>query len=152
MPVALAASPQIPAHLYRSLYYEHCRCDGPYFDAPVVVSYLQNEVQNVFAECQHDGWDGYGATPISLDAFNAAQRFVASLPAGVRAPVVSADPDGRFTFQWRSGQYKVLLVSVAANFEIDFAARFGDSRVYGTETFFDRFPTQLETLLTRVLA
>lgn len=149
MPVALEAPPQLPRHSYRPAYYEQISvCDNVATFG--VVSYLEAELGNVFAECHVAGWDGYGAAPISTESFQVAQRFVSSLPAGIPQPSISADPDGCFTFRWSSGASKLLLVSVAPNFQVDFAAAFGESKIYGSEIFFDQFPSQLKTLLLRV--
>jgi len=150
MPVAFAAPPQVPPQSYRPAYSEYCRAYSQTTPSPII-SFLDAELHDVFAECHLPDWDGYGAEAVTAEAFEAAQRFAAALPAGLPMPSVGADPDGCFTFVWRSGKSKTLLVSVSPKFRIDFAAVFGASRVFGNEAFFDKFPPELKGVLSRVL-
>jgi hypothetical protein len=106
----------------------------------------------VFAECRFHDWDGHGAAAVSPDAYYAAERFIGTLPAGFPQPSLSADPDGCVTFEWRSSPRKLALVSVHPDFQLDFAAIFGTSRVYGSEPFFDQLPYGIEDLVRRVYA
>ena len=115
-----------------------------------VVAQICADLDNVMLDCHKPGWDGYGADAISLDAYRLAQRFIQSLPAGIPRPVLSADPDGCVTFQWRVSSRRLLVVSVHSDYRVDFAALFGGAKNYGSEPFFDKFPASLTDLIRRV--
>lgn len=102
-------------------------------------------------ECQHAGWDGYGAEAVSVDAYRSAERFIRSLPAGVEPPQISADPTGCVTFEWRRSPRRTLLVSVRPGFGLDYAALIGTAKAHGSEPFFDEVPETLIMLIRRVV-
>lgn len=151
MPVAFTTPAQFPPQITRPAYSEYCDGQGLFPYLPIV-SFTQAQLENVFLACRFKDWDGYGAEAISLDAYQAAKRFVGTLPAGIPQPSLSADPDGCVTFEWRSAPRKLALVSVRPDFQLDFAAIFGTARVYGSEPFFDQFPDEIENLVRRVFA
>ena len=101
-------------------------------------------------DCHKPAWDGYGAEAVSLEAYRLAKFFIQSLPAGIPRPLLSADPDGCVTFEWQVSPRRLVLVSVHPDYRIDYAALFGGAKGYGTEPFFDKFPTGLSDLVRRV--
>lgn len=113
---------------------------------------LSAELDNVMLDCHKPGWDGYGAEAVSPDAYRLAKRFIQSLPTGIPRPSISADPDGCVTFEWQVSSRRLVLVSVHADYRIDYAAIFGSQKDsdYGTKPFFDKFPTRLSELVRRV--
>ena len=111
---------------------------------------LYSELDSLMIDYHQPGWDGYGAEAISPDAYRIAQRFIRSLPAGIPRPSLSADPDGCVTFSWRVSPRRLVLASVHPDYRIDYAALFGSAQNYGTEPFFDKFPTTLCDIVRRV--
>ena len=101
-------------------------------------------------DCHQPDWDGYGAEAISVEAYELAQRFIRSLPAGIPHPLLSADSDGCVTFEWQVAPRRLVLVSVRPDYRIDYAALFGSAESHGTEPFFDKFPARLSDLVRGV--
>ena len=114
------------------------------------VTQLCADLDNVMLDCHQAGWDGYGAEAVSLEAYQLAKRFVHSLPAGMPRPLLSADPDGCVTFEWRVSPRRLVLVSVHPDYRIDYAALFGSAESHNTEPFFDKFPARLRDLVRGV--
>lgn len=116
------------------------------------IAQLCADLDNVMIDCHEPGWDGYGAEPVSVEAYNLARRFIKSLPAGIPHPSLSADPDGCVTFEWQVSPRRLVLASVHPDYRIDYAARFGSEKDcdYGTKPFFDKLPTGLCDLVRRV--
>ena len=151
MLVAFTTPAQFSAQTTRPAYFEYCE-GVDLCPISTVVSFAQAQLENVLAECRYVDWDGHGAAAVSPDAYQAAKRFIGTLPPGIPQPALSADPDGCVTFEWRSLPRKLALVSVHPDFQLDFAAIFGTSRVYGSEPFFDQLPDGIENLVRRIYA
>jgi len=95
-------------------------------------------------------WDGYGAEPVSKDAYWVALEFLEALPLGTPAPSVGAEPDGDLTFEWYSSPQRVLSVSVSSQGELHYSALVGSSKVYGTEVFSGEVPRVILDQIRRV--
>ena len=103
--------------------------------------------------CEKPGWDGYGAEPVTLDAYRVAYRLVEHLPADIPMPSVGAEPDGHLTLEWYQSPSRVLSVSVGPAGELNYAALLGEtSRRTGSEVFQNRVPGDLLQLIHQVLA
>lgn len=140
----------MPASAYRGVAmpaYAEVAAGSPGLGAVVQ---LCAELDDVMIDCHRPGWDGYGAEAVSVEAYELAQRFVRSLPAGIPRPLLSADPDGCVTFEWRVSPRRLVLVSVRPDYRIEYAALFGSAESHGTEPFFDKFPTRLRDLVRGV--
>ncbi len=114
------------------------------------IAKLCSDLDNVMIDCHAAGWDGYGADAVSVEAYELAQRFIRSLPAGIPLPTISADSDGCVTFEWHVSPRRMLLVSVRPDYRIDFAGLFGGAEIYGTSPFFDRLPAGICDFVGRV--
>ena len=103
--------------------------------------------------CDKPGWDGYGAQPVSLEAYRWAYRIVETLPAGVPMPQVGAEPDGHLTLEWYRSPSRVLSVSVSPEGELNYAALLGEtSRRTGSEVFQGIMPSDLLHIIHQVVA
>jgi hypothetical protein len=91
------------------------------------------ELEDVVTEASCQGWDGYDAKPVNLDAYSQAQLFLKALPTTARLPEVSADPDGDIAFDWVFGPQKALSVSIGPTGRCSFAWMLGQRRMRGTE-------------------
>ncbi len=109
-----------------------------------------NELTCVYEECMNAGWDGYGALPVSTDAYMYAVSFLRALPLGTPAPSVGAEPDGHITLEWYKSPRQTLSVSVSPEGQLHFAALLGASKQYGTEPFYGSMPQAILNLIYRV--
>lgn len=111
-----------------------------------------SELIRMYEECGQRDWDGYGASPVSVDAFASAVRFLQALPLGTPAPSIGAEPDGHITLEWYKSPHRALSVSVSPEGLLHFAAMIGASRQYGSEPFYGEMPQTILASLNRVLA
>src|SRR6266404_6219955 len=95
-----------------------------------------DELGNVWEECKNSNWDGYNAPAVTQDTLRNAYVFLESLPHGIPAPSIAAEPDGELALEWHRSARRTLSVSVTADGNLHYAALFGPNRVYGTEVFF----------------
>ncbi len=109
-----------------------------------------NELVCVYEECRNAGWDGYGALPVSTDAYMYAVSFLRALPLGTPAPSVGAEPDGHITLEWYKSPRQTLSVSVSPEGQLHFAALMGSSKQYGSEPFYGNMPQAILDLIYRV--
>lgn len=110
------------------------------------------QLYEVLEDCGRSDWDGYGAKPVSFEAYERAKQFIAALPRELPVPEISADPDGDVSFEWYSAPSKVFSVSASPNNELNYAGLFGVSRTHGTEIFHDEIPQILLFHIKRVFS
>lgn len=108
------------------------------------------ELNRVYDSCRTSGWDGYGALPVSIYAFESAARLLLALPLGTPAPSIGAEPDGHITLEWYKSPRRTLSVSVSPEGLLHFAALIGPSKQYGTEPFYGNMPQAILDLIYRV--
>jgi hypothetical protein len=113
---------------------------------------LFEELCAVAEECNSPNWDGYGAEPVSEDAYKLAYCFLEALPPGTPKPSIGAEPDGQLTIEWYRSQNNVLSVSASPEGDLHYSALVGPNKAYGTEAFFGEAPTEILALIRRVLA
>jgi hypothetical protein len=101
------------------------------------------ELDQVWAEASFEGWDGYGARPLQLDAYVFAKRFLNALPSSVPLPEVSADTDGEVALDWVFRERKALTVSVGSTGRCTFASMLGQSTIRGTGWIDDEIPASI---------
>ncbi|MFQ5638905.1 MAG: hypothetical protein ACE5IR_13040 [bacterium] len=109
-----------------------------------------NELYQVYGECHQANWDGYGAAPVSVRAFQLAHEFLEALPLGSPAPSVGAEPDGQITLEWYYSPRRTLSISVSPEGELHYAALMGASKAYGTEPFYGEVPKEVLDLIQRI--
>jgi hypothetical protein len=110
------------------------------------------ELVELRSTAEEAGWDGYGALPITVDAYYRAAAFLWSLPNSTPVPSVSAEPDGHITFEWYRSPQRTLSVSVSPEGDLHYAALLGPNRAFGTEVFFGQAPKAILDLIQRVSA
>lgn len=111
---------------------------------------LEQELDEIRRDCGTNGWDGYGAEPVSDESYHWGRHLISLLPATIPVPNVAAAPDGCFVFEWSTGPTAVVSVSPSAHGVIDFAALFDHEKTYGHLEFDDRFPCEIERLILRI--
>jgi hypothetical protein len=106
------------------------------------------ELDTVRKEASFQGWDGYGANPMSAEAYLCARRFLESLPTTMPPPEIGADPDGDVALDWSFGPRKTMSVSIGHNGRCSFAWMLGQSSFRGTDWFDDGIPRTIATALS----
>jgi len=110
------------------------------------------ELCAVAQECGTRNWDGYGAEPVSEDAYKLARRFLEALPPGTPGPSIGAEPDGHMTMEWHRSPHHTLSVSVSPEGDLHYSALVGPNKAYGTEAFSGEVPKVILDLIRRVPA
>ena len=103
-------------------------------------------------ESRFPNWDGYGALPVSEQAFMHACHFLRTMPLGTWAPEVGIEPDGHLTFEWHRSSFRTLSVSVSPAGDLNYSALIGPNRVFGTEAFLGDIPQPILELIRRIYA
>lgn len=109
-----------------------------------------NDLQQIFYECCHENWDGYGALPVSAYTYRSAYEFLEALPLGTPAPSIGAEPDGHITLEWYESLRRILSVSISPDSDLHYAALIGTSKAYGTEPFLGEIPKEVIGLIHRI--
>lgn len=113
---------------------------------------LRQELCEVAEECSQPNWDGYGAEPVSADAYRHACLFVEALPRGIAMPTVGSEADGHLTLEWYRSPDRVLSVSVSPDGILYYAALLGVRKRSGTEPFLDRVPEEILQAIHRLFS
>ena len=104
-----------------------------------------------FEERRVANWDGYGAEPVSEEAYRIAYRFLEALPIGTPAPAIGAEPDGHVTLEWYRSPRRTLSVSVSPEGELHYAALLpGPKKEYGTVPFAGDVPSRVLEFIREV--
>lgn len=86
---------------------------------------LEQSLVSILNECAVQGWDGYGAKPISPLALSEARQLLAVIPARLLPDEVLAEPHGGIAFQWNADDGNTLVLSLNGTKTIEFAATYG---------------------------
>jgi hypothetical protein len=95
----------------------------------------------IAASCR--GWDGYGAEPMNLDAYDMTKVFIKALPTTAPLPELNADPDGEVSLDWSFGRRRALTVSVSPTGRCTFAWILGQRSNRGTDWIEDEIPASI---------
>jgi hypothetical protein len=109
------------------------------------------ELFEIVNQCNVPDWDGYGAEPVSNEAFLKAYFFLEAMPLGMQPPSIGAEPDGQITLEWYKSTRRTLSISVSPEGDLHYSALIGTNKAYGTEAFFGEIPTPIIELINRVL-
>lgn len=104
----------------------------------------------VFKECSAIGWDGYGASALTEDAFEEAKKIIDLLPSSIKMPEIVAEPNGEIGFEWRRGKGQVFVLSVGGKHKITYAGIFGENKIHGIEYFEETLPLVIIQHLKRL--
>jgi hypothetical protein len=111
-----------------------------------------DDLSRVYQECREPNWDGYGALPVTEDAYRLAYELLEALPLSTPLPSLGAEPDGHITLEWYCSPRRTLSVSVSPEGDLHYAALVGNSKVYGSEPFFGEASKAIVDLIYRVMA
>lgn len=104
---------------------------------------LLDELDSLCIEASCRDWDGYGAEPLSLDAYDFAKAFIKALPTTSPLPDLNADPDGEVSLDWSFGKRRALTVSVGPTGRCTFAWVYGQRSNRGTDWIEDEIPASI---------
>jgi hypothetical protein len=104
---------------------------------------LLDELDSLRIGASRQGWDGFGAEPITLDAYDFAKSFIKTLPTTAPLPELSADPDGEISLDWFFGERRALTVSVGPTGRCTFAWVLGQRSTRGTDWIEDEIPSTI---------
>jgi len=107
-------------------------------------------LMNIFEECAHNNWDGYGAKPIVKESYYESLRFIQYLPNSLPGPEVTIEPDGEIAFEWLNNKRRIFSISIGSNGELTYAGLFGYNKVHGTEFFGDELSKTILENIQRV--
>ena len=100
--------------------------------------YALESLNEVYEECSEANWDGYDATPISLEAYFEASKLLRIIPASFPMPEILPEPSGEIGLEWYKERDFSFVISVGGKNIITYVGRFGkNNEIYGTEYFKD---------------
>lgn len=104
---------------------------------------LLDELDDIRDGASQVGWDGYGAQPLNVDAYDFAKAFIKALPTTAPLPEVGADPDGEVSLDWHFGPRRALSVSIGPTGRCTFAWVLGQRSNRGTDWIEDEIPASI---------
>lgn len=109
------------------------------------------QLQQVFEECSSPAWDGYGAEPVTFEAYINARRVLDALPPDIAMPTFGAEPDGHLTMEWYRTKSHLLSLSVSPEGDLYYAALLaGGRRRSGKEPFLGDLPADLLRIIRQL--
>lgn len=104
----------------------------------------------VYEESSKADWDGYGASPVTEDAFHEARKLIQLLPSSVPVPEILAEPTGEIGLEWYRGRHLTFVVSCGGGNILTYAGIFGINKIHGTEYFGGSLPSIIVQNLRRL--
>ncbi|MBU8920940.1 MAG: hypothetical protein KOO63_03670 [Bacteroidales bacterium] len=111
---------------------------------------LSQEIVKTYLDAFTEGWDGYGAEPVTRETVAHAIAFASTIPSSFPMPDICADPDGDINFEWYDSPGRVFSISINAAGLLNYAGLFGKSSSYGVEEFAGLFPRAFIILIQRL--
>ena len=125
-----------------------------HYEQPITLDPRERALQSlkgIFDTHRQQGWDGYGALPISEDAYLEACRLIQLLPGDIEVPEFSADPRGAISFEWYRGPGWVFTLTTKGAGMVVYAGLMGEgNRAYGTQKFSESIPKVILQHIRRV--
>jgi hypothetical protein len=109
-----------------------------------------NELFSVWNECKIANWDGYNAFPVKKMTLFNTYSFIEALPLGTSLPSIGVEPDGHLTLEWYRHPRWTLSISISPEYNLYYAALFGESVERGSEVFAGIVPRTILDLIQRV--
>ena len=111
-----------------------------------------SELDEIYRECSKEDWDGYGALPVSREAYHEAIRFLkAWCRLALPVPELGPEPEGDIGFEWNFGKNKVFAISVHGINSITYAGLLGaGNKTRGSEAFDGAIPQEIINKILRI--
>jgi hypothetical protein len=124
--------------------------------SPPAASPLQSrayaELAQIARECSEEGWDGYGAKPITRATCDRVALFLDDLPAWIAAPDLVPDSAVQIALEWYLRKAQTFSISIGEKGPLHYAGLFGQNQeVHGVEPFTDSVPTRLLEFISEFL-
>ncbi len=99
-----------------------------------------------------ENWDGQGALPVSLEAYNDADMFLRLLDTNrLPYPEINPNPDGSLELEWYSSPDNILSIIFNGNGYLGFASIIGtDDKTYGTRRFKGFIPNDIVSQIDKI--
>lgn len=109
---------------------------------------LHDDIAELKTECAEEGWDGYGADPLSDEAEFRAHYLIDIAPDSIRPPTIVPSPEGEISLEWHNDRNRSLSVTPLGDHLLIYAAILGlEQTRFGREPYSDSWPSSLLTLL-----
>ncbi len=93
------------------------------------------EVIELADDCAEEGWDGYGAAPVSTSALNLTIDIIHALPFGIPMPEAVPEPDGAISLDWEASRYRRFSLSAGTTNRLAYAWLDGADKGHGVARF-----------------
>lgn len=110
----------------------------------------RNLLNEIYGECSIADWDGVGARPITIDAYEEARKIIATLSSSIPMPDIIPEPSGSLAMEWRKTGEELFIISLSGKSRIVYAGIFGTNNVHGSEYFAGVLPPSLIQHLRRL--
>ena len=112
-----------------------------------------SELNKIYQESSEKDWDGYGALPVSQEAYHEAVRFLKALPLSwLPNPEVGPEPEGDIGFEWNYGKNRIFVMSINGTNIITYAGLLGTgNKTHGTEVFDGSIPQTIVNNISRII-
>jgi len=111
---------------------------------------MLTSLSEVYKECSHTDWNGYGAEAITSDTYKEARTLIYALPFLMPMPDIVVEPTGDIGFEWRKGKEHVFVASVGGKHQMTYAGLFGGNSVHGSEYFERGLPSVIVQHIRRL--
>jgi hypothetical protein len=101
------------------------------------------ELRDIRGEASREGWDGYGAQPLSPASYAFAKAFLSALPTTAPVPEIGADSNGEIALDWVFGERKALTVRIGPSGRCTYAWMLGHSTSRGTDWVENEIPATI---------
>jgi hypothetical protein len=110
------------------------------------------ELAQIARECCEEGWDSYGAKPVTRATCDRVALFLDDLPAWMAAPDLVPEADGEIALEWYLGKAQTYSISIGEKGPLHYAGLFGQNQeVHGVEPFTDSVPARLLEFISEFL-
>ena len=65
---------------------------------------------DIFLECSEEGWDGYEANPVTLEALEQISLLIQDLPTWAPQPNIVPTPQGEISLEWHTKSHQILSI------------------------------------------
>lgn len=95
---------------------------------------LFNYLMNAIAGSHYEGWDGYDAQPVSLEAIRNSFLLALSFSCETPLPEFTPESDGEIAIEWYGSQKSVFSISVGKSNILSYSGVYSDGTdIYGKE-------------------
>ncbi len=99
-------------------------------------------LHSIFTQFSTKNWDGYGALPVSGEAYEEAEDFISLLAdGGLPMPDISPEIDGGIEFEWYMSSNHIFAMSFDGKKVLGYSGMFGEGNTfYGTSKIDSEIP------------